>query len=149
MHAAADVMFSLLTSGFVFFPSLSLTWIQFVLSVQFVLWVQLLLDRSWLATVHDVSSRTHHMINLSRPSPCFSYCKHQKLGVGLGTRLPTNNLKGCDTYEELVGSKAIPYKPFIYSGWTKIADTVQMWPHKSYGKSYQHPRFLTTAHAYT
>jgi len=29
---------------------------------------------------------------------------------------PTNNLKGCDTYEELVGSKAIPSKPFIYSG---------------------------------
>jgi len=29
---------------------------------------------------------------------------------------PTNNLKGCDTNEELVGSKAIPSKPFIYSG---------------------------------
>jgi len=34
----------------------------------------------------------------------------------LGPSLPpTNNLKGCDTYEELVGSKAIPSKPFIYS----------------------------------
>ena len=30
---------------------------------------------------------------------------------------PTHNLKYCDTYEELVGSKAIPSKPFIYSGW--------------------------------
>jgi len=35
---------------------------------------------------------------------------------GLGMRLPTNNLKGCDTYKELVGSKAISNKPFIYSG---------------------------------
>jgi len=35
----------------------------------------------------------------------------------LGPSLPpTNNLKGCDNYEELVGSKAIPSKPFIYSG---------------------------------
>ena len=78
---AADVTFSLLTSEFVFSPSLSLTWIQLVLSVQFVLRVWLLLDRSWLATVCDVSSGTYHMINLSRLSPCFSYCKQQKLGV--------------------------------------------------------------------
>jgi len=35
MHAAADVMFSLLTSGFVLSPSLFFPWIQFVLSVQF------------------------------------------------------------------------------------------------------------------
>ena len=27
---------------------------------------------------------------------------------------PTHNLKYCDTYQELVGSKAIPSKPFIY-----------------------------------
>jgi len=71
MHAAADVMFSLLTSGFVLSPSLFLPWIQFILSVQFVLRVQLLLDRSWLATVRDVSSGTCHMINPSRPSPAF------------------------------------------------------------------------------
>ena len=32
-------------------------------------------------TEHDVSSGTHHMINPSRPSPRFSYCKRQKLGV--------------------------------------------------------------------
>ena len=32
-------------------------------------------------TERNVSSGTHHMINLSRPSPCFSYCKCQKLGV--------------------------------------------------------------------
>ena len=33
----------------------------------------------------------------------------------LGPSLPlTNNLKGGDTYKELVGSKAIPSKPFIY-----------------------------------
>ena len=68
----------------------------------------------------------------------------------LGPSLPpTNNLKRCDTYEELFGSQAtIPSKPFIYSGWSKIAD----WPHKtlqSYRKSYQNARFLTTAHAYT
>ena len=49
-----------------FFP-----WIEFVLSVQFVLWVWLLLVRSWLATVRDIS----------RPSPRFLYCKRQKLGV--------------------------------------------------------------------
>ena len=63
----------------------------------------------------------------------------------------TNNLKGCDTYEGLVGLKAILSKPFIYIGWSKIADTVQIWPHKtlqSYRKSYQNARFLTTAHAY-
>ena len=73
----------------------------------------------------------------------------------MGMSLPTNNLNGCDTYEDMeerVGSKAIPNKPFIYSGWSKIADTVQIWPHKtlqSYRKSYQNARFLTTAHAYT
>ena len=73
---------------------------------------------------------------------------------GMGMSLPTNNLNGCDTYEDMeerVGSKAIPNKPFIYSGWSKskIADTVRIWPHKSYVKWYQHHRFLTTAHAYT
>jgi len=31
----------------------------------------LLLDRSWLATVRDVSRGTHHVINPSRPSPAF------------------------------------------------------------------------------
>ena len=71
MRAAADIMFSLLMSGFVLSPSLFSPWIQFVLSVQFVLWVRLLLDRSWLATVRDVSRGTHHMINPSRPSPAF------------------------------------------------------------------------------
>jgi len=67
MCATADITFSLLTyilSLSVFFP-----WIQFVLSVQFVLRFQLLLDQSWLATVRDVSSGTYHMINPSRPSP--------------------------------------------------------------------------------
>ena len=44
MRAAADVMFSLLTSGFVLSPSLFFPCIQFVLSVQFVLRVRLLLD---------------------------------------------------------------------------------------------------------
>jgi len=77
MRAAAYVMFSLLTSGFVLSPSLFFPWIQFVLSVQFVLQVRLLLDRSWLATIRDVSSSTHHVINPSRPSPRFSYCKRQ------------------------------------------------------------------------
>ena len=81
MRAVADVMFSLLTSGFVLSPSLFFPWIQFVLSVQFVLRVRLLLDRSWLATVRDVSCGTHHVINPSRPSPRFSYCKQQKLGM--------------------------------------------------------------------
>ena len=69
MRAAADVTFSLLTSGFVLSPSLFFPWIQFVLSVQFVLWVWLLLDQLWLATVCDISNGTHHMINLSRPFP--------------------------------------------------------------------------------
>jgi len=32
-------------------------------------------------TERDISSGTHHMINPSRPSPRFSYCKRQKLGV--------------------------------------------------------------------
>jgi len=83
MRAAADVMFSLLTSVLVLSPSLFFPWIQFVLSVQFVLRVRLLLDRAWLATVRDVSRGTHHVINPSRPSafPRFSYCKRQKLGV--------------------------------------------------------------------
>jgi len=49
-----------------FFPK-----IQFVLSVQFVLWVRLLLDRSWLATVRDVSHSIHYVISPSRPSPAF------------------------------------------------------------------------------
>jgi len=31
----------------------------------------LLLDRSWLATVCDISRSTHHVINASRPSPTF------------------------------------------------------------------------------
>ena len=81
MRATADVTFSLLASGFVLSPSLFFPWIQFVLSVQFVLWVRLLLDRSWLATVRDVSSGMHHVISPSRPSPRFSYCKWQKLGM--------------------------------------------------------------------
>jgi len=51
--------------------SLSFTWLQFVLSVQFLLQVQLLLDRSWLATVRDVSHGTHRVISPSRPSPAF------------------------------------------------------------------------------
>jgi len=71
MHAAADVMLSLLTSVLVLSPSLFFPWIQFVLSVQFVLRVRLLLDRSWLATVRDISRGTHHVINPSRPSPAF------------------------------------------------------------------------------
>jgi len=81
MRATADITFSLLTSGFVLSPSLFFPCIQFVLSVQFVLWVWLLLDRSWLATVCDISRGMYHVINLSRPSPRFSYCKRQKLGV--------------------------------------------------------------------
>ena len=31
----------------------------------------MLLDRSWLATVRDVSRSTHHVISPSRPSPAF------------------------------------------------------------------------------
>ena len=77
MCAAADAMFSLLTSGFVLSPSLFFTCIQFVLSVQFVLQVQLLLDRSWLATVRDVSRGTHHVINPSRPSPAFCTARNK------------------------------------------------------------------------
>ena len=72
MHAAADVTFSLLTSEFVLSPSLFFPWIQFVLSFQFVLRVRFLLDWLWLATVRDVSSGMHHVINPSRPSPHFS-----------------------------------------------------------------------------
>ena len=61
--------------GFVLSPSLFFPWIQFVLSVLLVLQVRLLLDRSWLATVCDVSSGTHHMINPSRPPcPAFVAC---------------------------------------------------------------------------
>ena len=71
MCAAADITFSLLTSGFVLSPSLFFPWTQFVLSLQFVPQVRLLLDWSWLATVRDVSSGTHHVINPSRPSPAF------------------------------------------------------------------------------
>ena len=78
MCAAADITFSLLTSGFILSPSVFFPWIQFILSVQFVL---RLVDRSWLATVRDISSDMHHVINPSRPSPSFSYCKQQKLGV--------------------------------------------------------------------
>ena len=44
MHTAADVMFSLLTSGFVLSSSLFFPRIQLVLSVQFVLQVRLQLD---------------------------------------------------------------------------------------------------------
>ena len=136
-HAAADVTFSLLTSGFVFSPSLSLTWIQFVFYVQFVL-------RVWLLRQQRHASHDKYVLAIS---PLIVLQATKAGHRGLGTRLPTNNLEGCGTYKERVGSEAIPNKPFIYSGWLKIADTVQIWPHKSYGKSYQHPRFLTTAHA--
>ena len=71
MRATTDVMFSLLTSGFVLSPSLFFPWIQFVLSVQFVQRLRLLLDRSWLTTVRDVSRGTHHVMSPSRPSPAF------------------------------------------------------------------------------
>jgi len=89
MRTAADVTFSLLISGFVISFSFFFPWIQFVLSVQFVLQVRLLLDRSWLATVRDVSSGMHHVINLSRLSPCFSYCMQATKARrgGLRTRL--------------------------------------------------------------
>ena len=114
MRAAADVTFSLLTSGFVFSPSLSLTWIQFVLSVQFVLWVRLLLDRSWLYSYCTWRQQWHASHDKSvQAFSLFFVLQAPKAGHrGLGIRLPTNILKGCDNYEELVGSKAIPNKPF-------------------------------------
>jgi len=88
MRATADVTFSLLTSGFVLSPSLFFPWIQFVLSVQFVLWVWLLLDRLWLATVRDVSSGTHHVINpVQAFSPLFILQATKAGRGGLGTRL--------------------------------------------------------------
>ena len=68
MRAAADVMFSLLTSGF--FP-FTLLFLNSVVSVQLFLQVWLLLDWSWLASVRDISRGTHHVINPSRPSPAF------------------------------------------------------------------------------
>jgi len=42
-----------------------------LLSLQFVLQIRLLLDRSRLATVRDVSGVMHHVINPSRPSLAF------------------------------------------------------------------------------
>jgi len=84
MHGAADIMFSLLMSGFVLSPSLFFPWIQFILSVQFVLRVRLLLDRSWLATVHDISRGTHHVKSLP---PLFVLQATKAGRGGLGTRL--------------------------------------------------------------
>jgi len=87
MCAAADVMFSLLTSWFVLSPSLFFPWIQFILSVQFVLRVWLLLDRSWVATIHDVSSGTSRDKSVQAFSPLF-VLQATKAGCGgLGTRL--------------------------------------------------------------
>jgi len=82
MRTAADVMFSLLTSGFVLSP-LFFPRIQLILSVQFVLQVRLLLDRSWLATVCDVCSGTHRgsRDKSFQAFPLLLYCKWQKLGV--------------------------------------------------------------------
>jgi len=78
MCATADVTFSLGLFSPVHssFPEFSLFF-----SFQFVLRVRLLLDQLWLVTVRDISSGTHHVINPSRPSPWFSYCKWQKLGM--------------------------------------------------------------------
>ena len=137
-----------LSSGFVFSPSLSLTWIQFVLSVQFVLRIQLLLDRSWLATVRDVSSGTHHMINQSRPSPRFLYCKQQKLGVEAWERgYQLTTLRVVIPTKSLLVQRQSPISHSYTVDDQRLQNTVQIWAHKSYGKSYQHPRFLTTAHA--
>ena len=54
------------------------------------------------------------------PSTLFEAINRGSLGPSLP---PTNNLKGHDTYEELVGSQAIPSKPFVYSGLSKIAES--------------------------
>ena len=81
MRAAADVMFSLLTSGFVLSPSLFFPWIQFILSVQFVLRVRLLLDRSWLAYSRWRHSGTHHVIIPSRLLPAFRTASDKSWGV--------------------------------------------------------------------
>jgi len=86
MRAAADIMFSLLTSWFVLPPSVFFPLIQFVLSFQYVLRVQLLLDQSWLATVRDVSSGMHQVINPSRPTTPLFVLQATKAGRGgLGT----------------------------------------------------------------
>ena len=37
--------------------------------------------RKTKSSLSDVSSGTHHVINPSRPSPRFSYCKRHKLGM--------------------------------------------------------------------
>jgi len=88
MRATADITFSLLTSGFVLSPSLFFPWIQFVLSVQFVLQIRLLLDQSWLATLRDVSSGTHHMIKSVQAFSLLFVLQATKAGHGgMGTRL--------------------------------------------------------------
>jgi len=62
-------------------PSLFFPWIPFVLSVQFVLQVRLLLDRSWLALSAWCQPRHASRDKSVQAFPRFSYCKRQKLGV--------------------------------------------------------------------
>ena len=64
MRAVADVMFSLLTSGFVLSPS-PLLFLNSVHSFCSVC------PASQIATGSIVSCGTHHVINPSRPSPTF------------------------------------------------------------------------------
>jgi len=55
--------------------------------------------------VHDQCVEAIQGYPLGYPPPTLLEALNRSLGPSL---LPTNNLKGCDTYEELVGSKAIP-----------------------------------------
>jgi len=83
MRAAADVTFSLHAHIWVCslsFTLLSLNSVRSFCSVCPVSPIATGLIIA-IATVHDVSSGTHHVIYPSRPSPCFSYCRRQKLGI--------------------------------------------------------------------
>jgi len=91
MCAAADVTFSPITSGFVLSPSLFFPRIQFVLSVHFVLQVRLLLYRSWLATVRDISRSMYHVINPPRPSPAFRTASDKSWARRLGNKATSHH----------------------------------------------------------
>ena len=69
--------------------------IQFVLSVHFVLQVRLLLYRSWLATVRDISRSMYHVINPPRPSPAFRTASDKSWARRLGNKATSHHAWVC------------------------------------------------------
>jgi len=115
MCAVADVMFSLLTSGFVLSPSLFFPWIQFVLSVQYVLIV------ASYSTWHQPGQSSHD--KSVQAFPRFSYCKRQKLGVEAWERGYTISQLQCQ--EALI--KLLAWRESARGGWPQHTSQSNYW----------------------